>query len=203
MLKLLFPTNVPYITQRFGVKSSAYLTYHHGTDFRVWNDPKKEIKAVADGTVMFVDVLSVGNWYDGTKYINGRKCSVYGIHCVIRHFIDDVVYFTLYGHLSKLFVSGGQAVKAGEVLGEGGNTGKSKGQHLHFELRKKSNIYLSAINAEEFFVLPDLPSDWAKEGVDWCVKNSLTHGGRPHDTVTREEMFVMLHRLWKNIKGNE
>ena len=42
---------------------------------------------------------------------------------------------TIYGHLSAQLVSENQEVRAGEVIGLGGNTGKSTGSHLHFETR--------------------------------------------------------------------
>ncbi len=42
---------------------------------------------------------------------------------------------TLYAHLSKRLVQPGQVVAAGDTLGRGGNTGRSYGSHLHFEVR--------------------------------------------------------------------
>lgn len=42
---------------------------------------------------------------------------------------------TLYAHLSKRLVTPGQVIAAGDTLGKGGNTGRSYGSHLHFEVR--------------------------------------------------------------------
>lgn len=62
-----------------------------------------------------------------SKYYYG-----YGNMVVVRH---PNGLETLYGHLSKVLVEPGQSLKAGEVLGLGGNTGHSFGSHLHFEIR--------------------------------------------------------------------
>ena len=56
----------------------------------------------------------------------------YGKYIVIRH---NNGLETIYGHLSAQLVSENQEVKAGEVIGLGGNTGRSTGSHLHFETR--------------------------------------------------------------------
>ncbi|MES2617556.1 MAG: M23 family metallopeptidase [Bacteroidota bacterium] len=56
----------------------------------------------------------------------------YGNMVVVRHHNG---LETLYGHLSKQLVEVGQAVKAGQSIGLGGNTGHSFGSHLHFEMR--------------------------------------------------------------------
>ncbi|PIR37283.1 MAG: hypothetical protein COV34_03620 [Candidatus Zambryskibacteria bacterium CG10_big_fil_rev_8_21_14_0_10_42_12] len=61
----------------------------------------------------------------------------YGAYVVIAH---DNGTQTLYAHLSEVYVSGG-AVSQGETIGAVGNTGKSTGAHLHFEVRGATNPF--------------------------------------------------------------
>lgn len=73
------------------------------------------------------DVYATGN---GKVTMAGWKQG-YGNCIVINH---GYGFQTLYGHLSKYKVRVGQKVKRGEVIGEVGNTGKSTGSHLHYEV---------------------------------------------------------------------
>ncbi len=66
----------------------------------------------------------------------------YGYVVVVRHYNGLETY---YAHLSRLTKSPGDKVKAGDVIGLGGNTGRSRGSHLHFEIRYKGH----AINPRE------------------------------------------------------
>lgn len=57
----------------------------------------------------------------------------YGCHIIINH-ADG--YQTLYGHLQARYVSTGDSVGKGQVIGRMGSTGRSTGTHTHFEVRK-------------------------------------------------------------------
>lgn len=61
-----------------------------------------------------------------------QRGRAYGNYIVIRHFNG---LETVYGHLSKTFVKVNQVVRAGEIIALGGNTGRSTGPHLHYEVR--------------------------------------------------------------------
>jgi len=62
----------------------------------------------------------------------------YGYYVMLRH---ENGLETLYGHLSKVLVEVGQEVASGELIGLGGNTGRSSGPHLHFETRYKGHAF--------------------------------------------------------------
>lgn len=57
----------------------------------------------------------------------------YGNLIDIEH---DGGFMTRYAHCNKIKKSTGDAIRRGEVLGETGNSGRSTGPHLHFEIRK-------------------------------------------------------------------
>ena len=62
----------------------------------------------------------------------------YGQYIVIKHSNGSQ---TLYAHLSANSVGVGDSVAAGEVIGAMGNSGKSTGPHLHFEVRGAKNPF--------------------------------------------------------------
>ncbi len=74
---------------------------------------------------------AVGAAFDGKVRI-ARKSKSYGNVIVLRHSNGLETY---YAHLSKINVEVGQEVFAGQIIGLGGNTGHSRGSHLHFEIR--------------------------------------------------------------------
>ena len=79
--------------------------------------------------------------FDGVVRISKRNKS-YG-HLVIIHHANGLE--TYYAHMSKRLVSVGDQVKSGDIIGLCGNTGRSFGSHLHFEVRYMGN----AINPED------------------------------------------------------
>ena len=105
------PTTSRVITSNFG---SRWGRQHKGLDIKVYIGDT--IRAAFSGKVRIV------------RYEGGG----YGKYIVIRH---NNGLETIYGHLSKQLVEENQTVRAGEVIGLGGNTGRSTGSHLHFETR--------------------------------------------------------------------
>ena len=89
------------------------------------------VYAAEDGTVDWVQT------WDGRST---RGDQSYGNLVRIRHAdYNGGKLQTLYAHLKESKVRYGQAVKEGELLGYSGNTGKSTGPHLHFEVRLNGN----------------------------------------------------------------
>lgn len=98
------------VTSRFGPRRYRY---HYGIDVNL--NTGDTVVAAFDGRVR------IAAYYSG-----------YGYTVVLRHYNG---LETLYGHFSKLLVDTNQSVKAGDPIGLGGNTGRSYGSHLHFEVR--------------------------------------------------------------------
>lgn len=117
------PLDDTYVTSDFGLRRAQW---HYGTDIRV-----------KVGTPVYAP-------FDGIVRINQYERHGYGRYMVIRH---KNGLETLYGHLSKTFFNVGDEVKEGDVIGYGGNTGRSTGPHLHFELRYEGN----AINPNDVY----------------------------------------------------
>lgn len=76
--------------------------------------------------------------FDGIVRINTYAKGGYGRHIVLRH---NNGLETLYAHLSKSNVTVGQEIKAGVEIGKGGNTGRSTGPHLHYEVRYQGHYF--------------------------------------------------------------
>ena len=79
---------------------------------------------------------SVKSAYDGVVRISAWDGGGYGNYILVRHYNG---LETIYGHLSKSLATVGTFVKAGQLIGYGGSTGRSTGSHLHFEVRYQGN----------------------------------------------------------------
>ena len=108
----------------------SWSRYHTGLDFRAsYGTP---IRAVKAGVVLYAG--NSGDWA--------------GNHVAIKH-ADGMT--TMSSHMSSMAVSAGQTVRAGQVIGHVGQTGRAFGAHLHFELYpagvKYGDVY-KAINPQ-------------------------------------------------------
>ena len=117
------PINGARLSSRFGLRKHPILGFskmHRGVDF-----------AAKRGT----PIMSAG---DGKVSFAGRNGS-YGKFIEIRHLNG---FSTRYGHLQKFArnLKKGKNVKQGEIIGYVGNTGRSTGPHLHYEVKHKRRI---------------------------------------------------------------
>ena len=121
--------------------------FHKGMDFSC--DKKTPIYATADG------VVESASWQRG-----------YGYTVVIDHGFG---YKTLYAHLldKKFLVKKGQKVVRGEQIGLSGNSGKSSGPHLHYEVIVKGQN----VNPVNYYFM-----DLDAEGYDQMLQMAENHG---------------------------
>ncbi|MDR3133685.1 MAG: peptidoglycan DD-metalloendopeptidase family protein [Prevotellaceae bacterium] len=98
------------VTSRFGFRKWRH---HYGIDLRLRRGDS--VLCAFDGMVRIA-----------------RRSRTYGYYAVVRHYNG---LETVYAHLSKLLVKPNQLLRAGELVGWGGSTGRSSGPHLHYELR--------------------------------------------------------------------
>lgn len=124
------------VSSEFGLRRNPFgrLNYemHSGIDFR--GPIGRPIYATADGIVVVA-----------------QSSGGYGKHVVIDH---GYGYETLYGHMSALQVKAGDRVQRGDQVGELGNTGRSSGPHLHYEVHRNGQ----PVNPRYYLRL-DAPTD--------------------------------------------
>ena len=145
MSEFVYPLVKPlHVTSRFGFRRGRH---HNGIDLKLY---------VGDTLVAPMR---------GMVRITGDtgKRRGYGKYIVIRHYNG---LETVYGHLSAINVEKNQIVEAGDLIGLGGNTGRSFGSHLHWEFRYLGN----PINPEEII---DFETNKPKSEV-YCLVNKTT-----------------------------
>ena len=126
------------IASGFGMRTDPFdksRKMHQGMDFSApRNSP---VYAASNGKIVRADSRSSG----------------YGKHIRIDH---GYGFVTLYAHLNAYNVKRGQTVKKGDIIGFVGNTGRSKGLHLHYEVIKDGkrvnpvNYFYGNLTPDEF-----------------------------------------------------
>lgn len=107
------------ISSQYGARTDPSPGFHYGIDFAA--GAGTPIFASETGTVQFAGFGNSKNGY-----------ADYGYVVVIHHGNNCM---TLYAHCSDLYVMTGELVQKGQSIAAVGNTGRSTGNHLHFELR--------------------------------------------------------------------
>ena len=107
------PVDRNQVYSHYGYRS-RFKRNHHGVDLKALVGDT--VRAAFSGVVRTV------------KYERGG----YGFHVVIEH---DYGVRTLYAHLSRFLVKEGDIVRNGQPIALSGNSGRSTGPHLHFEIR--------------------------------------------------------------------
>jgi murein DD-endopeptidase MepM/ murein hydrolase activator NlpD len=141
LMPTMMPVNAPFNASGFGMRIDPFTgqqTMHEGIDFLA--DLGSPIVAAAGGVVIFA-----------------------GFHPQYGNVVDvdhgnDLV--TRYAHASKLYVREGDVVQRGRKVAEVGNTGRSTGPHLHFEVRFKG----SAQNPARFVLASQASQQSARAG---------------------------------------
>ena len=142
---MLIPiTHKAPLGSRYGVRDHRL---HRGVDVSVIKD--EPVVAAFPGTVTV------------SKYNEGG----YGHYVLVEH---ENGLSTLYGHLSERLVKVGEKVLPGDIVGLAGNTGRSSGVHLHFEIR------YGDINIDPETIV-DFPNWELKPGVEKVSKKKVTN----------------------------
>ncbi len=116
---------------------------HYGMDFSA--ETGTPVYATGDGKVIRADSRSSG----------------FGRHIRIDH---GYGYTTIYAHLNDYNVRKGQEVKRGDLIGYVGNSGRSRGPHLHYEVHHNGrklnpvNFYYGELSADEFSTIIEMAS---------------------------------------------
>lgn len=167
----VYPTNSNRITSDYGWRRYRY---HHGTDIGL--NVGDTIRAMFAGRVRIVDYERRG----------------YGHYVVIRY---NNGLETVMAHMSRVLVQIDQDVKAGQIIGFGGNTGHSTGPHLHLELRFLGNSFnpVKMIDFEQrqclsdrdgFFIITKKNTYKHKEELQSISTNASYHRVRAGETLS-------------------
>jgi murein DD-endopeptidase MepM/ murein hydrolase activator NlpD len=121
-----------------------------------------------DFGMSYEDVFAM---YSGQVAWTGAGHAQYGNYVVVDH-LDN--FCSIYAHLDRLYVRGGQPVLQGERLGRSGNTGNSTGPHLHAAVFRKLNGVCGPANAwtEVQMIFDEGPRRELRAG-DWIMSRNV------------------------------
>ncbi len=145
-----YPPVSGIVTSRYGYRSGRY---HNGIDLDL--ETGDTVYSCWSGKIRYA------------KFNDGG----FGNLVIVRHYNG---LETFYAHLSKLLVVPDQDVTAGEPIGLGGNTGRSYGSHLHFEVR----FFDAPLNPEEII---DFEKRQCKDENLMVHKGLFRPGAKPTD----------------------
>lgn len=135
------PLETGYVTCEFACYVDKNGVPHNGIDLGNYGNTSTKVVASASGTVVR------SGWH-----------SAYGNHVIITHNLNGKIFTTLYAHMhTSPYVSTGQSVSKGQVLGTMGTTGNSTGPHLHFELYEGYYNWPYSVNPRKYI---NFPSRW-------------------------------------------
>jgi murein DD-endopeptidase MepM/ murein hydrolase activator NlpD len=137
--------NIPVQDYRYGGVFFENVV-HTGVDIPA---PKgTPILAAGSGTVIWA---GYGVFQGGTD-----PTDPYGLAVTIQHDFgyQNQALYTVYGHMEEVDVVAGQHVETGDLLGLVGETGRTTGPHLHFEVRLGENSFFTTRNPELWLIPP-------------------------------------------------
>ncbi|MFO8238980.1 MAG: peptidoglycan DD-metalloendopeptidase family protein [Prochlorococcaceae cyanobacterium] len=118
----------------------------------------------------------------GGTVVSSGEAGGYGLVVELEH--ENPRRRTLYAHLSELYVTAGNRVRQGEVIGRVGNTGLSTGPHLHFELRLPSDGGWVAVAPGGFEPGADLLNPLGSDVIAQMMGQLLQRLERPDSIAT-------------------
>ncbi|MFT3738825.1 MAG: M23 family metallopeptidase [Breznakibacter sp.] len=185
----ILPDTIDLNNSHFGVKTIPY----HGKVISKFGRRGSRMHTGTDVKLAKGDTVRCA--FDGVVDIASTHYG-YGLLVTVKHANQMTTY---YAHLSRILVQKGQPVRAGEVLGLGGATGRATTAHLHFELR----IAGKPINAQEYFDFENntffattistrpkaKPADESKQ----LAQKSSTGGTGTVSSVVASELEILTH----------
>jgi LysM repeat protein len=172
----------------YGKLFRGFMYTHKGLDIKL--NKGDTVRTAFDGVVRYA------------KYNRGG----FGNLVIIRHYNGLETY---YAHLSKMNVKVNQVIKSGDPIGLGGSTGRSRGPHLHFEVRYKDIPFdpLRMIDFDNKTLIANTfpvtkrvfyPNDFVQNAVVVKIKKGDTLGKLSHKYHTSIKEICAMNKIKPN-----